>query len=165
MKASALLLPIPSLRLSLACLVNFFYVLCVTCNSCALGSWERPLLLATVTFLFVWAVPASWAARCIPDVWQLFRPFFVAAAGRTDSCLGQRTSYAIPIAIPVLSAALLFSPPAYTCVAVFLLPAPTGFLGLRRRLHRVLEFLGCIIECSAFSFASSIPFLSFVPLC
>jgi len=33
-KASALLLPIPSLRLSLACLVNFFYVLCVTCKLC-----------------------------------------------------------------------------------------------------------------------------------
>ena len=44
MKASALLLP---------CLVNFFYVLCVTCNGCALGPCERPLLLATVTFLFV----------------------------------------------------------------------------------------------------------------
>ena len=158
-----MLLPIPSLRLSLACLVNFFYVLCVTCNSCALGSWERPLLLATVTFLFVGrscVVGCSLYSRCVAIISAFFR-----CCSRTDSCLGQHTSYAIPIAIPVLRAALLFSPPAYTCVAVFLLPAPTGFLGLRRRLHRVLEFLGCIIECSAFSFASSIPFLSFVPLC
>ena len=99
---------------------------------------------------YLWAVPASWAARCIPDVWQLFRPFFVAAAGRTPAWASVlRMLYQSPTSTKRCSAVLA---PAYTCVAVFLLPAPTGFLGLRRRLHRVLEFLGCIIEYSAFSF-------------